>query len=77
MIIYQPYIDSTSRVTWYGGESTQLHYEELRHSQWRDINVRTLGGGIPTGMSDMHAKMVDYYHHCQDMELERRMAMAD
>jgi hypothetical protein len=44
---------------------------------WRAIDVRTLGGGIPTGMSDMHAKMVDYYHHCQDMELERRMAMAD
>ena len=77
MIIYQPYVDSTNRVTWYGSESTQLHYEELRHGQWRDIDVRTLGGGIPTGMSDMHAKMVDYYHHCQDMELERRLERAD
>jgi hypothetical protein len=44
---------------------------------WRAIDVRTLGGGIPTGMSDMHAKMVDYYHHCQDMELERRLERAD
>ena len=77
MIIYQPYIDSTSRVAWRGGESTQLHYEELSSTQWHAIDVRTLGGGIPTGMSDMHAKMVDYYHHCQDMELERRISMAD
>jgi hypothetical protein len=44
---------------------------------WRANDVRTLGGGIPTGMSDMHAKMVDYYHHCQDMELERRLERAD
>ena len=77
MIIYQPFINSTSRVSWCGGESTQLHYEELNSTQWRAIDVRTLGSGIPSGMSDMHAKMVDYYHHCQDMELERRMAMAD
>jgi hypothetical protein len=77
MLIYQPYMNSTSRVSWHGGESTQVHYEELYRFTWRAIDVRTLGGGIPTGMSDMHAKMVDYYHHCQDMELERRMAMAD
>jgi hypothetical protein len=77
MIIYQPYIDSTDRITWYGGESTQLHYQKFYRNQWFDIDVRTLGGGIPSGMSEMHAEMVDYYHHCQDMELERRMAMAD
>lgn len=77
MIIYQPYMNSTNRVSWRGGESTQLHYEELYRFCWRAIDVRTLGGGIPTGMSDMHAKMVDYYHHCQDMELERRLERAD
>jgi hypothetical protein len=77
MIIYQPYMNSTSRVSWRGGESTQLHYEELHRFCWRAKDVRTLGGGIPTGMSDMHAKMVYYYHHCQDMELERRLERAD
>jgi len=77
MIIYQPYRKSTNRVSWAGGESTELYYEELSSTEWNAIDVRTLGGGIPSGMSDMHAKMVDYYYHCQDMELERLMAMAD
>jgi len=77
MLIYQPYMNSTNRVSWHGGESTQLHYEELYRFCWRDIDVRTLGSGIPIGMSEMYAEMVDYYNHCQDMELERRMAMAD
>jgi len=77
MIIYQPCVYSTDRIIWYGGESNQFHYEKLHRNEWFDIDVRTLGGGIPTGMSEMYAKMVDYYNHCQDMELERRMAMAD
>jgi hypothetical protein len=47
MLIYQPYMNSTSRVSWRGGESTQLHYEELYRFTWRAIDVRTLGGGIP------------------------------
>ena len=64
MFIYQNHINSTDRVAWYGGESTQLHYEKFHRNKWRAIDVRTLGGGIPSGMSDMHAKMVDYYHHC-------------
>ncbi len=27
MFIYQPVCNSGDRVAWYGGESTQLHYE--------------------------------------------------
>jgi hypothetical protein len=65
MIIYQPYIDSTERVAWYGGESNQLHYEKFRRNQWLDIDVRTLINGIPSGMSEMHAELVDYYNYCQ------------
>jgi hypothetical protein len=68
MIIYQPHIFSTDRIIWYGGESTQLHYQEQggnHQSTWVDRSVRTLVGGIPTGMSEMHSEMVDYYNYCQ------------
>jgi hypothetical protein len=66
MQIYQPFADSTSRVVWYGGESTQLHYEYIASDgDWYDVNVRTLGGGIPPSMSELHAELVDYYNYCQ------------
>jgi hypothetical protein len=69
MFIYQPYIDSTDRTIWYGGESTQLHYEELNDSgNWIDQAVRTLGGGIPTGMSEMHAELIDFYNYCNAVD---------
>ena len=66
MFIYQPTVDSDDRTVWYGGESTQLHYQvRVVHDDWTDISVRTLGGGIPAGVSDLHAKLVDYYNYCQ------------
>lgn len=65
MFIYQPFVNSKDRVAWHGGESTQLHYEVFSHGEWVDINVQTLGGGIPSGMSEMHAELVDYYNYCQ------------
>jgi len=69
MMMYQPCIDSRDRVIWYGGESTQLHFQlELEgyndEAEWIDEYTRTLGGGIPSSMSDMHAEMVDLYNHC-------------
>jgi hypothetical protein len=78
MFIYQPQADSTDRVVWYGGESTQLHYELLDcDGNWVDRVVRTLGGGIPAGVAELHAELVEYYNYCQCMEDERRYAMAD
>jgi hypothetical protein len=70
MFIYQPHINSTDRVVWHGGESTQLHYQFLDHfndgrTGWIDSFVRTLGNGIPSGMSEMHAELVDFYNYCQ------------
>lgn len=71
MIIYQPHIDSTDRVVWHGGESTQLHYEtRYKSGDWFERGVRTLGGGIPSGMSEMHAELVDYYNYCQTAALD-------
>ena len=70
MFIYQPNVYSNDRVVWYGGESTQLHYEQELvdangNPEWADMSVRTLGNGLPTGVSELHAELVDYYNYCQ------------
>ena len=71
MFIYQPYINSCDRVLWHGGESTQLHYEMCDKSGcWNAMGVRTLGGGIPTSMSELHSELIDYYNHCQTAVLD-------
>jgi hypothetical protein len=73
MFIYMPNIYSCDRVVWSGGESTQLHYEQegvdkCDHQTWIEKEVRTLGNGIPAGMSEMHAELVNFYNHCQTLE---------
>ena len=66
MFIYQPTVDSDDRTVWYGGESTHLHYQRLNcYGDWCDISVRTLGGGIPAGVSELQAELIDYYNFCQ------------
>ena len=74
MLIYQPHEYSNDRVVWYGGKSTQLHYEtetvdKHGNPQWIDRTVRTLGCGIPSSISEFHAELMDYYNYCQCMEL--------
>jgi hypothetical protein len=71
MMIYQPTVDSLDRVVWHGGESTQFHYEKLSHGKWLERDVQTLGSGLPRGMSEMHAEMVEYYQLSQVLEQER------
>ena len=66
MLAYYPHEDAAERVVWYGGESTQLHYEILfishdGSSEWVENNVQTLGGGIPTSTKDLLAAMSDFY----------------
>lgn len=80
VLVYKPFAEDRYRVTWYGGESTQLHFEKLwntfdpdtdaTYQEWLDHDVRTLGGGVPTSMKDMLMEMVDYYHYSIDMEQE-------
>jgi hypothetical protein len=70
MFIYQPHINSTDRVSWHGGESTQLHYEQQLNSSdvnsdWIAKGVRTLPEGLPTGMSELQRELIDYYNYCQ------------
>jgi len=82
MFIYQPNQYSDDRVVWYGGESTQLHYEkecvdDNGCPEWRGVAVRPFGNGLPSGMSEMHAELVDYYCYCNTMKYEKKLAMAD
>jgi len=73
MLIHQDHIDSTDRVIWRGGESTQLHYEILISnsegiSTWVPRSTRTFNSGIPCDMDEVYAAMIGYYYWCQDME---------
>ena len=72
VMIYQPKAENTFRVTWYGGQSTQLHFEKYRPvSGWYDRDVRTLGSGIPAGIKEMLIEMEHYYHDAIILEQER------
>lgn len=83
--IYQPMAEKRFRVAWYGGESTQLHFQKCRNvfdldndklcTEWTDRDVRTLGGGIPNSMKELLMEMVDYYEYSCTMEEERRQEM--
>lgn len=64
MMIYQPEGEQKYRVVWYGGESTQLHFEkQVFTDEWRDIDVRTLQFSFPSGVKELLMEMEDYYHH--------------
>lgn len=75
VMIYQPTAEKRFRVTWYGGESTQLHFEKAKRPQqspeWEDRDVRTLGGGVPAGIKEMLIEMENYYHEAIILEQER------
>jgi hypothetical protein len=65
MLTYQPKCDDRTRVAWYGGESTQLHFQHRGITErWIDIETRTLMGGIPGGVKELLAEMQDYYNYC-------------
>ena len=82
MLTYQPSEERNFRVAWHGGESTQLHFQELKLQlvddgysgaylhEWTDIDVRTLGGGLPTGTKELLHEMMDYYNYSIEMRLD-------
>lgn len=80
VLTYQPSGEHQYRITWYGGESTMLRFEKLcnrfdvdtkaPHQEWLELDVRTLGGGIPSSMKDMLMEMHEYYEYCIEMEQE-------
>lgn len=72
MFIYMPNVYSCNRVVWHGGNTTQLVYEKeavdsFGNQVWKEKEVRTLGNGIPAGMSELHAEMTEFYDYCQTM----------
>jgi hypothetical protein len=72
VMIYQPSGEHNLRVAWYGGESTQLHFEKLNiQGEWYDRDVRTLGSGVPAGIKEMLLEMENYYHEGIILEQER------
>ena len=71
MMIYQPSADMNYRVVWYGGESTQLHFEkQIFSGEWRAIDTRTLPCSFPTRVKELLIEMEDYYHHGLILEEE-------
>ena len=60
---YFPPGSETTRVSWYGGESTQLHYEVRRDNEWSGVEVRTLMD-MPTGVKKLSQELVDFYNYC-------------
>jgi len=71
VMIYQPTAEKNFRVTWYGGESTQLHFEKYRSVPgWYGRDVRTLGS-LPHGLKEMLIEMETYYHESIILEQER------
>ena len=65
MLTYQPKCDDRTRVAWYGGESTQLHFQHRGITErWIDIETRTLMRGIPGGVKELLAEMQDFYNYC-------------
>lgn len=84
-MIYQPSAEKGFRVTWYGGESTQLHFQKFWNvwdpdkdeswTEWTDRDVRTLGSGVPVGIKEMLLEMENYYHDAIILEQERNYQM--
>lgn len=76
MMIYQPSSDMNYRVVWYGGESTQLHFEkQIFKDEWRDIDVRTLQFSFPTGVKELLLEMEEYYHQCLVLKEEQAQSL--
>jgi hypothetical protein len=70
MLCYFPLTSTTVRITWYGGESTHLHYEKLNQlfngtDEWIAVNCKTLGNGVPTQVKELYQEMVNFYNESQ------------
>lgn len=62
-ISYFPPGSETTRVSWYGGDSTQLHYEVCRDNEWSGVVTKTLMD-MPPGVKELSQEMVEFYNDC-------------
>ena len=60
---YFPPGAETTRVSWYGGDSTQLHYEVQRDNEWSGVVTKTLMD-MPTSVKELSQKLVEFYNDC-------------
>ena len=90
LLIYQPDRPVNAdkrvyRVAWYGGESTQLHFQKWgivatptfdNDYEWIDIDVRTLME-MPTKVKEMWLEMKDYYDYgvCEQLTYSLEMCI--
>ena len=58
MLIHQK--TATERIVWYGGSSTQLHYQVLKGDDWKEFDVRSFMQ-FPTSTKEVRLEMDDYY----------------
>jgi len=73
MLIYQP--DLKERIAWYGGESTQLHYEINRGTGWKPMATTTIYD-FPTGVKELVQAFQEYYDYISP-EVQGDMANYD
>ena len=79
-MVYQPPLDDTYRVAWYGVHSNQLHFEKYVLNdvddgasgscikEWVDKAVRNLGN-MPTSTKEMLEEMRNFYEEGLDLEI--------
>lgn len=60
MLIHQP--TDTERIVWYGGDSTQLHYEVLKGKEWKELDVRSFME-FPKSTKELKQEVVEYYNY--------------
>lgn len=73
MLIYQP--DPKERIVWHGGESTQLHYEINRGTEWKPMATTTIYD-FPTGVKELLQQFQEYYDYISP-EVQGDMANYD
>jgi hypothetical protein len=73
VMIYEPERPRGYRVTWYGGESTYLHFERYRYPQddWYEESVQSLCMNFPTGVKELYQAMLEFYDASILEEMEK------
>ncbi len=63
MFIYQAYgptqLGRKERIVYYGGESQQLHYQTYEGGKWREQDVISYMGALPTDMKEFEDECKD------------------
>ena len=60
MLSWSPEGCPTHRVTWYGGQSTQIHFEILQKDEWRQVDIKTLNE-LPAGVKKFQEVLSECY----------------